>query len=121
MATVSDFRRANLIRQIERHGSADNLAAAVDLAPSYLSQIKTGKRECGPRTARKLEAALSLPHGSFDIPPPGYDLDKQLAALLANMSEKDAIKVIIDALPGLSPAGVKALTAALLSRLSADE
>lgn len=118
--TATDFRRAHLIRLIERHGTLDHFSEVVGLAPSYLSQLKTGKRGMGPRTARKIEAALKLDRGTLDIPPPGHELDKELARLLNEMPEKEAISIIVDSVPSLSEEGVRDLTAALLARLSAS-
>lgn len=118
LMTASEFRRAHLVRQIDRHGTTDHLSEVVGLAPSYLSQLKTGKRGMGARTARKIEAALGLPTGAFDVPPPGHDLDRELERLLAEMPESEAIAIITDAIPTLSEEGVRHLTAALLSRMS---
>lgn len=119
--TASDFRRAHLIRQIERYGNAESFAEAAGLAPSYVSQLKTGKRNIGTNTARKIEAALGLDHGSMDIPPPAHKLDEELAALLAEMPEMQAIKLIADSIPHLSRTGVQVLTAALLERIAKDQ
>jgi len=118
--TATDFRRAHLIRLIERYGTLDHFSEVVGLAPSYISQLKTGKRGMGPRTARKIELALELDRGTLDVPPPGHDLDKELQRLLSEMPEKEAIRIIVDSVPSISEDGVRDLTAALLARLSAS-
>jgi transcriptional regulator with XRE-family HTH domain len=118
--TATDFRRAHLIRLIERYGTLDHFSEVVGLAPSYISQLKTGKRGMGPRTARKIELALELDRGTLDVPPPGHDLDKELMRLLDEMPEKEAIRIIVDSVPSISEEGVRELTAALLARLSAS-
>jgi len=68
-ATASDFRRINIARLVQSLGGADAFAAKVGLPPSYISQLKHGHRNAGPRTARKIESALSMSVGALDLPP----------------------------------------------------
>lgn len=116
--TASDFRHAHLLEAIEQYGTIERLAKAVGLSAQYLSQLKNGTRGIGHKTARKLEAALGWPDGAMDRPPSGGALDSELAYLLKNMPEDSAVNVIAEALPDMSERGVRALTAALLGRLS---
>jgi hypothetical protein len=75
MKTIDEIRLANLELAIERMGGvAAKLAAAADLAPAYISQIrtrspdtKTGKpRGLGAEAARKIEAAIGEGPGWMD-------------------------------------------------------
>lgn len=72
----SEIRRQRLLKEIEKHGSIEALSQAVDINPSYLSQIKIRKRNMGSKTARKFERLLGLPEGAWDQPI--VDTDKPL-------------------------------------------
>ena len=105
------------MRAIDACGSVEGLARRTDIAAQYLSQIRTGGREMGAKTARRIETAMDWREGAMDRPPAGVDLDQELAHLLSIVDETAAIQAIVSAVPGLSPEGVQALTAALLKRL----
>lgn len=64
---ISEIRRLNLLRLIGDQ-TITSFAERVGVAPAYLSQIKNQAdgRGMGSRTARRIEDALGLPHGSID-------------------------------------------------------
>jgi transcriptional regulator with XRE-family HTH domain len=117
--TAKEFRHRHLLKAIDEHGSIENLAKRVGLSPQYLSQLKNETRGIGHKTARKIEIALGWAEGDMDRPLDGEALDAELAYLLNTMPEGDTVKAIIEAMPLMSPDGIKSLTAALLQRLSA--
>ncbi len=65
---IKQIRTTNLRVAIGMAGSQDKLAEAANTSPSYLSQIlnPTHKSQVGDKLARKIEDALSLPHGWMD-------------------------------------------------------
>ncbi len=63
---LKEIRRDNLLRLINEHGSQKNLADALDIEPSQISQIKNGVRDVGEKLARKIEERLSLRTGEMD-------------------------------------------------------
>jgi transcriptional regulator with XRE-family HTH domain len=72
MKTIHDVRRANfgaLVQRWRARGhSVKALAAKMDVGPSYVSQLVTGKSNIGNSTARKIEKCLGLNHGMLDHP-----------------------------------------------------
>lgn len=54
-------------------GSDEDFAALTGMNPKHLSQIKTGRRNVGDITMGKIEEALGLPTGAWDIPIEGPD------------------------------------------------
>jgi phage repressor protein C with HTH and peptisase S24 domain len=65
---IYSTRRINLLSLIRAAGSLTELARRSNVSAPYLSQIKTGFREMGSPTARKIEAALELENGVLDFP-----------------------------------------------------
>lgn len=74
---ISEIRKANLLKLIEDKaaGSQKDFAYLVGTSPAYLSQIingtigRNGKPAVvGTAMARKIEKALDLQHGVFDLP-----------------------------------------------------
>lgn len=66
--TSKDLRRERFIELIDLFGSQVNLADRLDLAPSYVWQLKTGERGIGDRLARKIEETMGWPLGQMDTP-----------------------------------------------------
>lgn len=120
--TASEFRHAHLVLMIEKSGTAQAFAEKVGLAPSYISQLVNNKarggRDIGDKLARKIEAKMGLPKGTMDLPPESSS-DVQLIALLSSLPEDKVVKAVSDALPRLSPEGLRRLSAAFLSQLTA--
>lgn len=75
--TSSEYRRRNL-ETLATHweskgGKLADLAELIGMSPSYFSQLRSGARGVGDKTARKIEAKLEWPRGALDhvIGPPG--------------------------------------------------
>lgn len=116
--TSKEFRHSHLLNIISDMGTIEAVASKTGLNPQYLSQLKNRTRGIGDKTARKIEASMGWPEGAMDRPPDGENLDDELAYLLKTMPEKDVIHAIVDVVPGMSEAGLREFTAALLSRLN---
>lgn len=63
---ATEARKANLLVLERRLGSLEALGAKTDTPPSYLSNIKTDKRNMGRKVARRIEKELELPTGWMD-------------------------------------------------------
>ncbi len=61
------MRKRNLLVLVGRYGRQQALADAVSLSVQYINQMLSGHRSIGEKTARKIEAALQLPHGWMDV------------------------------------------------------
>lgn len=118
--TATEFRHAHLLDAIQKHGSIENLARATEMNPQYISQLNTGARGIGHKTARKFEKALGLPDGAWDRPPDGDLMDGTLVYLMKTLPENDTVNAIAETLPQLSDSSVKRIAAVLVGRLSAD-
>lgn len=60
-------RRRKRLRALLEEASSDRLVAELaDIPPSFLSQMKTGKRDIGNDVAAKIEAAMKRPEGFLD-------------------------------------------------------
>ncbi|MEE4107762.1 MAG: hypothetical protein V2I24_00345, partial [Halieaceae bacterium] len=59
--TSTSFRHANLLLAIKEAGSLVALSDRVGFSPQYLSQLKSGTRGIGHKTARELERKLGYP------------------------------------------------------------
>lgn len=75
--TSSEYRRRNL-ETLATHweskgGKLADLAELIGMSPSYFSQLRSGARGVGDKTARKIEVKLEWPRGALDhvIGPPG--------------------------------------------------
>lgn len=68
---IKQIRHHHFIRALEERfgGSLEDMASGTDSNPKYLSQIKNGVRNIGDRTAARLEKALGLPAGTWDVSP----------------------------------------------------
>lgn len=63
---IFDIRQANLITVESKFGMKKEFAAAVDVTPAYIRQLKKGDREINEKTARKIERRLNLPPSFLD-------------------------------------------------------
>lgn len=59
-------RQENLARLIERIGSQAKVADALDVSPSYVSQMLRGHAPIGDQAARHIEEKFGLSHGEMD-------------------------------------------------------
>lgn len=66
---VKDIRRINLLSMIRKEGTAKGLAARVNTAAAYISQILSSKTKAqvGSSLARRIEEAYNLPFGWMDV------------------------------------------------------
>lgn len=119
--TSKEFRHGHLLSIIKKYGSIERLAAATGMNPQHLSQLKNKTRGIGDKTARKIESALGMPEGAMDRPPADADVNDELIYLFSAVDEDTAINAVAESIPHMSDAGVRRLTAALLSRLSTPE
>lgn len=85
MATVKDTRRHNLMALLARADSQAEFARSLEVDPAYISQLVTGVREVGDKTARKIERLKGEPTGWMDVP------HSPLPALVGN--EPAAVKI----------------------------
>jgi transcriptional regulator with XRE-family HTH domain len=77
---IKEKRRQNLLLLIKENSSQKNLAKRLEKAnidESYLSQMKTGSRSIGEKTARNIELCLNLPNLWMD-----GDLDHKTVAAI---------------------------------------
>lgn len=69
---IRDIRRQNLDKLIGNPGKRGRIidfAQNYNFDPTYISQILNGYKKLGEKSARKMEAAMRLPEGYFDIYP----------------------------------------------------
>ena len=66
---IHHIRLVNLQQAIKKAGSQARLADMVGIKSAYISQIKNTKHptNMGNDVARRIEAALGLPHGWMDV------------------------------------------------------
>lgn len=77
--TIEDIRRANIRFWAEKLGRA-TLAEKLGYKDTiYINQLCAGHGSFGGRTARKIERALSLPEGWFDV---SHQVDPQATTRL---------------------------------------
>ena len=66
---MADIRRRNLQLLVDKYESQQEVADIVKISPQYLSQLLSGHRNIGEKTARKIEAAVKIPRLTLDIEP----------------------------------------------------
>lgn len=70
MLTSKEHRRRNfalMVAKLKRDGKrSKDIAIALDISPSYVSQMLSGHRDIGDATARSIEQKFELPHGALD-------------------------------------------------------
>lgn len=66
MKTISEIRQHNFQKIADSFISHRVLADALDTTPGYVSQLLTGHRGIGEKTARKIEVKLNLNHLMLD-------------------------------------------------------
>lgn len=89
MPTVKEIRRRNLLTVLTFFGGNQAaLAAALEVEPSYVSQLVAGSakggRNIGDRTARKIEVAIEKPEGWMDQPHAANELEPRDGASAGN-------------------------------------
>ncbi len=68
--TATQNRQAWIKRLTPERGSIRKLANAAQVAESYISNIRSGRRSCGEAIARRIEKRLGMAQGQMDQPPP---------------------------------------------------
>lgn len=68
---IKQIRHAHFMLTLNEQfgGKLEAMAAATNSNPKHLSQIKNATRNIGDRLSAKLEKALGLPPGSWDVAP----------------------------------------------------
>lgn len=64
---MADIRRRNLQLLVDKYESQQEVADIVKISPQYLSQLLSGHRNIGEKTARKIEAAAKIPKLALDV------------------------------------------------------
>jgi hypothetical protein len=65
---IKETRLANFLTLASGYSKIIEFCEAVQMAPSYFSQIKRGQKAIGDDRARQIEEALALPTGWMDTP-----------------------------------------------------
>jgi transcriptional regulator with XRE-family HTH domain len=84
---TENTRRMRLELLIDEYDGQENLAAALDVTQSYISQLRRGYRPINEKTARKWEVLLKKPNGWMDA---GDSVAfAECNALLQEIAERD--------------------------------
>lgn len=75
---INHIRVLRLKELIKAHGSQREMASAMDLDASYISQLVNGNRSIGEKTARKIEALAKKPEMWMDTPPESAIAEKSI-------------------------------------------
>jgi transcriptional regulator with XRE-family HTH domain len=67
MKEMSEIRQINFQKVVNSYPSQEAIADVLGVTPGYISQLITGHRAMGEKTARKFEKKLKLPINTFDI------------------------------------------------------
>jgi transcriptional regulator with XRE-family HTH domain len=67
MKEMSEIRQINFQKAVNSYPSQEAIADILGVTPGYISQLITGHRAMGEKTARKFEKKLKLPINTFDI------------------------------------------------------
>ena len=63
-----DIRRENLMELAKQYKRQNIFCEMIEMNPSYMSQIKSRRKNVGDQIARMVEKKLGLPHGYMDLP-----------------------------------------------------
>ena len=61
------IRLQNLLSLASGYDQINRFCEAIDISPSYFSQVKSGKKAIGDAIARRTEGLLGLPPGWLDV------------------------------------------------------
>jgi SOS-response transcriptional repressor LexA len=64
---MSEIRRINFQEIVNQYSSQEAIADAIGVTAGYISQLVTGNRDMGEKSARKIEKKLNLPLNCLDI------------------------------------------------------
>jgi len=67
MKNMAEIRRINFQKIVDSYSNQDELAEILGITPGYISQLVTGYRNMGEKTARKFENLLKIPTYSLDL------------------------------------------------------
>lgn len=62
-----DIRRENLMELAKQYKRQNLFCEMIEMNPSYMSQIKSRRKNVGDQIARMVEKKLGLPHGYMDL------------------------------------------------------
>jgi SOS-response transcriptional repressor LexA len=94
MKDMTEIRRINFQEAVARFPSQEAIAERLDVTPGYISQLVTGYRTIGEKTARKFELKLGMKP---------YTLDKEPDDSGVNDANKGEYIAKVINLPNLSP------------------
>tara|TARA_R110002050_G_scaffold46890_1_gene109958 strand:- start:124 stop:588 length:465 start_codon:yes stop_codon:yes gene_type:complete len=113
--TATEFRKHHLLQAIAECKSIESLSKKTDLAPQYISQLKSGVRGIGNKTARKIESAMEWKSGCMDVPPLDDEaVGRDFTSMLGEVTEDQLLAAIVEAIPRLSDADANRLLVQLL-------
>lgn len=115
---VTDVRRARLEVAIDDCGGINALAARLGIPSQNIYGILSGRRNIGHKMARRIEKAMGWTEGAMDAPL--LSEDAELLRLLKNLPEGDVVTALRSVISQLSPAGVAAVSQALLARVAEE-
>ncbi len=64
---TKDIRLQNFLQLAKGYGKAHEFCSAIEISPSYYSQVKAKAKAIGDSIARRIEEKLSLPRGYMDM------------------------------------------------------
>lgn len=64
---TKDIRLQNLLQLAKGYGKVHEFCSAVEISPSYFSQLKGRVKTIGDSIARRIEEKLKLPRGYMDL------------------------------------------------------
>ena len=113
--TATEFRKHHLLQAIAECKSIESLARRTDLAPQYISQLKSGVRGIGNKTARKIENAMSWKLGCMDVPPLNDEqVGRDFTSMLGEVTDDQLLAAILESLPRLTDADANRLLVQVL-------
>lgn len=91
---VKAIRLNNLLALLSRYKTINEFCKFIEMEPSYLSQIKGGRKSIGDRWARRLESKFGMELGELDaLFPAQQPVEKEPEA------DVMAVALAIDSLP----------------------
>ena len=86
MTETNSIRRKRLSELVSEHEDQESLADVIGYTPSYISQLITGHRNVGEKTARKIEKKTGKPSGWLDQ---AGDVRSEIVDIIQEISGRD--------------------------------